>query len=241
MELTSIVFTHHARNKDRSELARKSLDSLIATTKNSPCEIIVVDNGGDFNDSYYLLKKAEDGEIQHYVRNSDNLWFGFARNQGVRISSGNFLCFVDNDIVFQDGWLEQCLEVLRETKGQKLFVTPLEVDRAHLQQKYFVDKRVICGKSMWINSFAGSNCWVMHRDDFNVIGEFMNHPIAGTKWGRHYTSLKYAVAVIPKPLAGHLGLSGTPYVGYSKAEHRKIVKTLTNGDKLILYEDRVEK
>ena len=231
----TFIFVHYAVNEARSELARKSIQSLIDTTKNVLGEIIVVDNGGSLEDSKYFLEKAEKKEIQHYIRNADNLWFGYARNQAVKISNGEFLAFTDNDILYQEGWIEECLEVLKETKGQKLFVTPLEVDRAHLQQKYFIDKRNFCGKPMWINVFAGSNSWVMRREDFYIIGEFVNHPIAGTKWGREYARLKYGVVVIPNPKAGHLGLKGTPYAGYNKGAEVTIEKTFTNSQKIILY------
>ena len=84
----TFIFVHYAVNEARSELARKSIQSLIDTTKNVLGEIIVVDNGGSLEDSKYFLEKAEKKEIQHYIRNADNLWFGYARNQAVKISNG---------------------------------------------------------------------------------------------------------------------------------------------------------
>ena len=50
-EYTSIIFLHHARNKNRSELGIKCFKQLYETVKHLPIELIVVDNGGSIEDS----------------------------------------------------------------------------------------------------------------------------------------------------------------------------------------------
>ncbi|HEC65026.1 MAG TPA: glycosyltransferase family 2 protein [bacterium] len=237
MEITTVIFVHHGTNEARSELARRSLNSLIESLK-LPCELFVIDNGGNVLDSHYFVDLTEQGKITHYIRNSDNLWFGYARNQALRLSIGNYIAIMDNDLLYEDGWLEECIEVLKETKGQKLLVTPLEVDRAHLKQKYFLRQIKIGDKSLWVNSMAGSNCWVMHAEDCKEIGEFQNHVIAGTKWIQTYCRKEYGVVVLPEPKASHFGLRGSPYYGYSKKNPDKnkvkMIKTFTNGEQIQL-------
>ena len=73
----SIIFVHWGQNEYRSQLARASLLSLIDTTTSS-CEIIVIDNGGNVEDSKWFVEQADKKNISLYIRNADNLHFGYA-------------------------------------------------------------------------------------------------------------------------------------------------------------------
>ena len=98
MEKVSIIMTHWAMSEDRSEKMRKCLNSIIQTTRHLPVEIIVIDNGDNYEDSCYLLYLVADKQIQFYIRNSENLYFGFGRNQGLDIACGEYIVINDNDI-----------------------------------------------------------------------------------------------------------------------------------------------
>lgn len=234
MEKISIIFVHYGVNKERSELAKKSFESLYKSVKHLPVEMIVIDNGGVIDNSEYFLKQVKRNKITYYIRNTDNLWFGHARNQGLDISTGQYICIVDDDLEYLGGWLDECIYNLQQTKGRMLMATPLEVDRAHLNPKYYKYPIDIEGVIHPINAFAGSNCWVMHREDYEVIGGFNNHYIAGTKWCQKYSRLGYAMIIPIKSKAIHLGLKYTPYVGYDKKTPVDIIKGYINGDKEIL-------
>jgi len=112
-ETISIIFVHHSSNGARCKLARESFESLYESVKHLPVEMIVVDNGGDLEISNYFLKLANENKISHYIRNSNNLWFGYARNQGLKISTGNYICVADNDLTFLPGWLDECLDMFK--------------------------------------------------------------------------------------------------------------------------------
>jgi len=60
---------------------------------------IVIDNGGSLEDSEWILGEVESGNVTHYVRNYDNLWFGYARNQGYKLAEGKYIFTTDNDII----------------------------------------------------------------------------------------------------------------------------------------------
>ena len=74
----------------------------------------------------------------------------------------------------------------------------------------------------------------MHREDYEKIGGFVNHYIAGTKWCQKYSSMGYAVVVpiIPKTLNN--GLRKSEYFGYSKKEDKSIFKKYINGEEKCL-------
>lgn len=232
--ITSIIFVHYAMNEPRSQLAKECFDSLYESVKHLPVEMIVVDNGGNLEDSKFFLEAVQNKRITHYIRNADNLWFGYARNEGLCISTGEFICIVDNDLKFEKGWLEECIGFLKQTKGLKLLATPLWVDRAHLQRKYYGEPVELDGELHPVNAFAGSNCFVMHREDFEKIGYFDDHYISGTKWCQRYSALGYSVIVPMKPKAEHLGVRKTKYVGYPKIREVEITKSYLNGIKQCL-------
>jgi len=234
----SVIFVHYAANKDRSELARKCLIRLEETLKNYPAELIVVDNGGNLEDSQFFLKEAEEKRITNYIRNADNLWFGYARNQGIDISQGEYICITDNDIEFLDGWIEECMSVL-ETVGGKHFITPLKCDNQHLHAKYYREPVRVGDVEYKTNSMAGSSCWIMPRKSFKEVGHFVNRMKSGTVWNRDSAKLGYSMILLPNRKAGNCGVRGTPYQGYSKGQRNEqgdmiwrsvdIIKTLTNG------------
>lgn len=236
MENISIILVHYAMNPDRSELSHRSLESLIESSKHLSVELIVIDNGGSTEDSQKFLEKVENNEIQHYIRNSSNLWFGYARNQGLNISTGEYIAIVDNDMEYEKGWVEDCVKMLKATEGKKIMATPLEVDRAHRRDKYYREPIIIDGVEHLNNIFAGSNCWMMRRKDYENIGGFMNHTLAGTKWCRQYIKLGYSIVCAKSPLVNHLGTKGTPYKGYSKhpKDKKLIIKKYLNGEEEIL-------
>lgn len=193
----SIVVVHWAQDAERSDVMRRSLLSLFNTTQQ---EVIVVDNGGNEEDSAWLLARACEGEIACYVRNRKNMHFGYARNQGLKLATGDFLVVADNDIWYKQGWLEECMEFLKKAEG-KYLATPLRCDPMNRRG---VRWRGEVGG--WkLNERAGSNCTVMRRSDFEQIGWYEQHRIAGSKWTDRYVRMGYLMAVMPEPKAGDMG------------------------------------
>ena len=232
METISIIYTHWGMSIERSEVMKRSLASLILTTAHLPVEIIVVDNGGLIADSEWLLSLAELKSIQHYVRNSENMYFGYARNQGVALASGSYLVFSDNDILYKEGWLEKCIELLELHPDRKILVTPLRTDRMHRSDKMWGGEIFDAQKNRYLlNMRAGSNSWVMRRKDFEIVGRFRNHRIAGSKWNDEFVRKGYLMATMEdKPLAEDIGFKH----GYNHAQDVEIVRVLANKKRIII-------
>lgn len=236
-DFISIIFVHYARNKNRAELGRQCFKKLYETVKHLPVELIVIDNGGDLENSMFFLKETEENRISHYIRNSNNLWFGYARNQGLAIAKGEYICITDDDITFQKGWLEKCVDVLKGTVGKKYLVTPLRTDVMHRQSKYERESIEINGVIYETNALAGSSCWVMRKEDADFIGLFENEGKAGTRWSRRCCRLGYSMIVFNKVFyAGNLGTKDSCYFGYQKKvlTQSKILKKLINGKEICL-------
>lgn len=94
--------------KDRGENTKKILDKLIDQKKHFPqTEIIVVENNSvedmSFLDSYDIVLKHES------IPGVAN-----ARNVGLELSTGDYICFVDNDDDISDDYLESIYPHLDE-------------------------------------------------------------------------------------------------------------------------------
>jgi glycosyltransferase involved in cell wall biosynthesis len=223
MKFISIIITHFASGKERSDLFRKSLDSLIVSTK-LPYELIIIDNGGDIEDSRYLLDLTEKGIINTYIRNSNNMHFGFARNQALRICNGDYIAVCDNDILYKNGWLEACIDVLDQNPDEKIYATPI-YNVTHNAPKFWRGEVQANGQTYKLNSRSGSNCWVTRRKDFEVIGEFPIHRIAGTKWTNLAIIKGYLAAVTPEKMIEDGGFRH----GYDFKVSKPVILNLHNG------------
>lgn len=231
MKPVSIILTHWAQNDFRSATLADSLGSVIETTKHLPVEIIVVDNGANPSDSQFLLNLAQEKKIQFYVRNSENLYFGHGRNEGVWLSCGEYLAFSDNDIKYENGWLERCIDILEEFPDKKLAATPLRTDRQHRNFGHWSGELDFRGERILLNMRAGSNSWVMRREDFFDVGLFRNHHVAGSKWSDAFVKKGYLMATMEKnPLAKDIGFKK----GYNIQYQAVIKRVFANGEELII-------
>ena len=208
MSHVSIVVCHYSLIDDfgalaagknppnRSDLLRRCVDSLLEHT-NFPAELIVMDNGGSPDDSDYLLGLARQGKLTH-VRFPQNMNFAFAWNAGARLATGGVLCFICNDIQVGPGWLAECMRILDEHKGEKVIATPfVTYDKRRMNTTHENGDRQ--------NPRAGSNCLVIRREDFAILGDWPHHRIGGTIWYNNLKQVGYITMAPPKDLAHDLG------------------------------------
>lgn len=230
-DFVSIIFVHYAMDRYRSELARASLYSLIETTNNLPCEIIVVDNGGSLEDSKFFLELAHENKIHHYIRNGENLHFSFARNQGILMSSGKYVAIIDNDIIFDRKWLNLCIGMLEQFPDKKFIASIIYYPYTSAKSDKRYHAGTIKGKYEYkLNQRAGSNCMVMRREVFDEIGLFKLHRIAGSLFADDLVRAGYLTILPPEKyryMAKDCGLRR----GYNLKASFDFIKTLTDGSK----------
>lgn len=198
----SIIVTHYAMNQERSDIMRQSIKSLIKTAKQA--EIIVIDNGDSKEDSEFLLDKCVKGHIACYIRNRKNMQFWHARNQGLKICTGDYIVIADNDIDYISGWLEGCLKWLKKNKDKgKYLCSPLEADPMNRHREIRWDGE----QDGWrLNWRAGSNVFMGTREAFDEIGYFLEDRRSGSLWCDAFGRLGYRVALMPEPSAFDLGI-----------------------------------
>lgn len=226
MAKVSVIFTHWHQNEFRAGIMRQSLQSLFDTAK-IPLEVVVVDNGGSIEDSRYLLDLCEAKKITHYLRNADNLHFCYAYNQAMKLVTGDYVVFMSNDIIFKDGWLEQCLAPLQETK-EKFITSPLQYSTGVIVERYNRGLFEHNGLNYRLNQRAGSNCFMIRYEDMKEIGEFPLHRIGGSYYTNKLVRAGFCTAVTPVDMAEDAGFRK----GFNISEDIDFKKTLHNGEEL---------
>ncbi len=91
------------------DLTRDALVSVYKETRELVFEIIVVDNNSG-DGSVEMIKKEFPQVV--LIENKDNLGFGKANNQGLKIARGEYLMFLNTDTVVLDGALNKLVNYL---------------------------------------------------------------------------------------------------------------------------------
>ncbi len=99
------------------ELSQACLASIDEHSQYSNMEIIVVDNASSDGTPEFLETWASTGANRKIILNDDNRGFAAANNQGLKISSGDFLVLLNNDTYVTPGWVRTMLGHLKRDKS----------------------------------------------------------------------------------------------------------------------------
>ena len=211
---------HRARRQKetRSEMLRTTMASLEKNT-DYPAEIIVIDNGGDLDDSEYLLELVRKGVINTYIRNKNNMYYGWAWNQGKRLATGKYICFTCNDIEFKSNWLSVTIKPLLDYPEKKLLATPFILPDKAVPK---FDMGRLDGYRL--NSSAGSNCLIMTTENADYFGELNTSPTAMYRWYHKMWEEGWLIIAPAENIADHLAHRG----GVDFMQVIKVKKELLN-------------
>jgi GT2 family glycosyltransferase len=99
--------------RERFSGAKKSLDSIFAHT-NIPFNLVYIDGNAPKRTAAYLKRESESRQFK-LIRTEYYLTPNEARNLGFSHVETEFVVFVDNDLIVQNGWLEALVECADET------------------------------------------------------------------------------------------------------------------------------
>ena len=101
---------------NRIEFLKRSIDSVINQTK-KPLEIIVVDDGS--TDGTETVIKS-DYDFVKFIKQK-NKGVSAARNIGIKVSIGEWICFLDSDDEWKKDKLEKQINAMKSNPGYKFF------------------------------------------------------------------------------------------------------------------------
>ncbi len=93
------------------EYTKKCIRSIQKQTK-YPHEIIIVDNGSKDGTRKYLRELEKNFKNIHIKLNKKNKGFSGGNNIGAKLAKGKYVCFLNNDVLVSDGWLESMVNAL---------------------------------------------------------------------------------------------------------------------------------
>jgi glycosyltransferase involved in cell wall biosynthesis len=120
-DVSVVVPTHR-----RPELLARALDAVLGQTS-LPGEILVVDDAGDSQTERVVHARQDQEPVAvRYVRNPDANGPSGSRNLGAARAVGSVLAFLDDDDLWEPGYLDQAVGLL---DAADLVLTPLETIR----------------------------------------------------------------------------------------------------------------
>lgn len=103
--LVSIVIP----TRDRLDLLRVAVGSVLAKTTYTPFEIIIVDNGSVEKSTIDYFAALQDSRVR-VLRDDRPFNFSALNNAAVRAAAGDYICMMNNDIeILTPDWLEEMM------------------------------------------------------------------------------------------------------------------------------------
>lgn len=99
-------------NYNQGEMLRNCIESVLKYTQEIMTEFIVIDNSDKMDVSPYL----NDLPNIILIKNSSNRGFAAANNQGLEVSTGDYVLFLNNDTLFIEDTLGQILQFYEKLK-----------------------------------------------------------------------------------------------------------------------------
>lgn len=98
---------------NRASMISKAIDSVLSQDFYE-WELIIIDDCSPDNTGD-IVKKYTDIRIK-YFRNEKNLEKSGARNRGIELAKGEFICFLDDDDIYLESFLTDFYNKIKETK-----------------------------------------------------------------------------------------------------------------------------
>lgn len=175
-------------------------------------ELVIVDDGSK-DGSLEIAQKAIQGQNHCRLIRQENRGVSIARNNGVAISKGEYLCFLDADDWWEPTFLEEMSKLIEEFPEAGIYgtnytivnetrhktrVASIGVDKGFV--KGYINYCQVYAKTMYMPLWTGAVC--IPR---NVFEEMKGFP-KGIRLGEDFLlwiriALKYKVCFLNKPLS----------------------------------------
>lgn len=159
----------------RPERAAALVGSLLRGEE-GPLEVIVVDQSED-RETERLLAELGDDRVVHVLYGPPST--SGARNEGARRARGEYVAFLDDDVVIEAGWLARLKEELRRLDrpdavfGEVHAPAGFVPDRSHLPVSIFhVERATVWQRPVHPNRVGYAANFACRREAFLAVGGF---------------------------------------------------------------------
>lgn len=178
MELVSVVITTYKRKRELD----RALQSVINQTYGS-IEIIVVDDNIDNNVSDEvrdILKKYSDKANIIYKKNEKNLGGALSRNEGLKLATGKYIAFLDDDDEYLPSKIEAQVRHFEISKFHNLGLVYCFTEAVNESGKRIqVYENRVNGNFVYesmLSTIAATTQWLCLREAVESIGGFRDVP-----------------------------------------------------------------
>lgn len=169
MKISVIIPTYN-----RASFIVKTIQTVLNQTL-VPHEIIVVDDGSTDNTEDILREFCYINPDKIKYIKQKNQGVSSARNAGIKISSNDWLCFLDSDDLWEDTKLEEQINFHKQNQDI-LFSYTLEHwlfnDKTIKQKKHQQKQSGFCFKENIANTLIGASTVMLHKSILEDIGLF---------------------------------------------------------------------
>jgi len=192
---------------NREKLLGKTLESVLNQTVKAD-EIIVIDDGSTDNTKKIVSNYQNERIIYIYKKNSG---VSSARNQGIKLASNDWLCFLDSDDIWENNKLEKQIE-FHKKNPHILFSNTDELwmfnGKIIKQKKHQHKPKGFCFEQNIPNTLIGASTIMIHKKVLDEVGYFDEELIACEDYDLWLRILdKYELGLIDEKLiikiAGH--------------------------------------
>lgn len=160
----SIIYTCFNPTRVITQITMATLANIRRYTDPKDYELIVVDSVPKYGimDDYNVLKLGSDG---HYIKEDEDKGYYAAMNRGASLATGDYLCFIENDIFVFENWLKDLVYYLDNDLCD--VIVPDQVPRSRKEVLKF---RKMSHEDSMFNGIQEQGLLLMKRGVFNSIG-----------------------------------------------------------------------
>ncbi|MBI4004983.1 glycosyltransferase family 2 protein [Candidatus Roizmanbacteria bacterium] len=114
-ELSIIIVSYNTK-----QITRNCVESIYDST--APCEIVVIDNLSTDGSQEMLQEYQKKHNNFHLIQNAQNVGFAKANNQGVKIAKGEYILFLNSDIVVLEDAIQKLFTYYKENENRIHFL-----------------------------------------------------------------------------------------------------------------------
>lgn len=202
---------------NRLDLTKQTIEGLKKSCANEKFNFVIVDNGSVDGTPEYLEALKNEFDNVHIHLNGENKGIARGRNKSLKIANDlntDFFCTIDNDVLLPDGWLSECVDILKANRKYAAIGVNLEgVSYPLVTQN---DKTFQCKPA----GNLGTACMVFPKSTHKMVGFFNTEysPFYGLEdsdFGMRIRALRLDLGYIKEP-GIHLGEDGNDVGEYRK-------------------------